>query len=55
MNKLATRIVQKADGLRLNGSILTAVKPNEDERLKALILGAVLEITSQSIEALEEP
>ena len=42
MNKLATTIVQKADGLRLNGLILTAVKPNEDERLKALILGAVL-------------
>jgi DNA-binding CsgD family transcriptional regulator len=42
MNMVATTIVQKADGLCLNGSILTAVKPNENERLKSLILGAVL-------------
>jgi DNA-binding CsgD family transcriptional regulator len=41
MNSLASELVQKADGLRLDGAFLTATDPTESAQLRALISGAV--------------
>jgi DNA-binding CsgD family transcriptional regulator len=42
MNKLAVAVVKGADGLRLQGSVLTARHATEHIQLKSFILGAAL-------------